>query len=226
MDIKVQIPTQLNEITLKQYQSYIGIVDQWRSIEDSGADNSDSEMFYLLKTLELFTGINYEDGLKLRITDVKKTVEKLEGLLTLKPDLVKTFKLGDTEFGFIPKLDDMTFGEYVDIDSSLGNWEEMHKCMAVLYRPIKKKVGDLYVIKDYKGDNYHEAMKVMPLDAVLSSLIFFYHLGIELSTGMTKYLESQMKSQGSSQDPTLHKNGVGINRSIHLLKEMLQDMEI
>ena len=226
MDIKVQIPTKLNEITLKQYQSYISIVDQWQLIEDSNGSDGNSEMFYLLKTLELFTGINYEDGLKLRITDVKNTIEKIESLLALKPDLVTNFKLGDTEFGFIPKLDDMTFGEYVDLDSSLGNWEEMHKCMAVLYRPIKKKVGDLYVIKDYKGDNYHEAMKLMPLDAVLSSLVFFYHLGMELSTGMTKYLESQMSNQALNQDPTLQKNGVGINRSIHLLKEMLQDMKI
>ena len=42
--------------------------------------------------------------------------------------------------------------------------------MAVLYSPVKKKNKDLYLIDDYKGDLYHEAMKVMPLDAAFSAL--------------------------------------------------------
>jgi len=222
MEIKVQIPDTLNEITLAQYSKYLDIVDQYTSMRE----DKSSDSFYLLKTLEIFTGINYEDGLKLKLSDVRRIVSKLEGLLSQKPELVREFTLGDTSFGFIPKLDDMTFGEYIDLDTNLSDWSEMYKAMAVLYRPIQKKYDGLYTIEPYKGDVYYEAMKLMPLDAVFSSLLFFYHLGMELSIGMTKFLETESKELTLTQQQTLQENGVGISRSIHLLKEMLQDIKL
>ena len=139
MEIKVQIPDSLNEITLSQYSKYLDIVDQYTSMRE----DKSSDSFYLLKTLEIFTGINYEDGLKLKLSDVRRIVSKLEGLLSQKPELVREFTLGDTSFGFIPKLDDMTFGEYIDLDTNLSDWSEMYKAMAVLYRPIQKKYDGL-----------------------------------------------------------------------------------
>jgi len=222
MEIKVQVPDTLSEITLTQYAKYLDILDQYTNMRD--AKSSDS--FYLLKTLEVFTGINYEDGLQLKLSDVRRIVSNLEGLLSKKPELVREFTLGDTSFGFIPKLDDMTFGEYIDLDTNLSDWSQMYKAMAVLYRPIEKKYDDLYTIEPYKGDAYYDAMRLMPLDAVFSSLLFFYHLGMELSIGMTKFLENQSKELSSTQQQTLQENGVGISRSIHLLKEMLQDIKI
>tara|TARA_B000000532_G_C18809191_1_gene380579 strand:- start:181 stop:852 length:672 start_codon:yes stop_codon:yes gene_type:complete len=223
MEIKVNIPDHLKEITVQQYAAYLNIVDQFEKMKEK---NENSDVFYLLKTLEIFTGINYEDGLKLKLSDVKRIVLKIENLLSQKPELVSNFKIGDTTFGFIPKLDDMTFGEYVDIDTNISDWNNMHKTMAVLYRPIKKKVKDKYIIEEYKGDLYHEAMKIMPLDAAFSALIFFYHLGMDLSIGMTKYLEKDRKKETSQQSQILEENGVGISRSINLLKEMLQDMRL
>ena len=222
MEIKVQIPDTLNEITLTQYSKYLDIVDQYQNMREGKSSDS----FYLLKTLEIFTGLKYEDGLKLKLSDVRRIVSKLEGLLSQKPELVREFTLGDTSFGFIPKLDDMTFGEYIDLDTNLSDWSEMYKAMAVLYRPIQKKYDGLYTIEPYKGDVYYEAMKLMPLDAEFSSLLFFYHLGMELSIGMTKFLETESKDLTLTQQRTLQENGVGISRSIHLLKEMLQDIKL
>ncbi len=223
MEIKVNIPDHLKEITVQQYAAYLNIVDQFEKMKEK---NQNSDVFYLLKTLEIFTGINYEDGLKLKLSDVKRIILKIENLLSQKPELVTNFKIGDTTFGFIPKLDEMTFGEYVDIDTNISDWDNMHKTMAVLYRPIKKKIKDKYIIEEYKGDLYHEAMKIMPLDAAFSALIFFYHLGMDLSIGMTKFLEKDKSQPTSQQSQILEENGVGISRSINLLKEMLQDMRL
>jgi len=222
MELKVSVPTKLKEMSLSQYSKYLEMVEQYQQMRD---ETKNPDTFYMLKTLEIFCGINYEDGLKLRLQDVRKIVNKIESLLAEKPELVRTFKVGDTEFGFIPKLDDMTFGEYIDIDTNLGNWSNMHKAIAVLYRPIKKKDGEKYLIDDYKGDLYHDAMKHTPLDAVLGCLLFFYHLGIDLSNAMTKYLE-EASPEVLAQYKTLEGNGVGINRSIRLLRETLQDMRI
>ena len=204
MEIKVNIPDHLKEITVQQYAAYLNIVDQFEKMKEK---NQNSDVFYLLKTLEIFTGINYEDGLKLKLSDVKRIILKIENLLSQKPELVTNFKIGDTTFGFIPKLDEMTFGEYVDIDTNISNWDNMHKTMAVLYRPIKKKIKDKYIIEEYKGDLYHEAMKIMPLDAAFSALIFII-LGMDLSIGMTKFLEKDKSQPTLQQSQILKKMGL------------------
>jgi hypothetical protein len=54
------------------------------------------------------------------------------------------------EYGFIPNLDDMSFGEYVDLDTYLGDWQNIHRAMAVLYRPIREKRGERYNIVPYE----------------------------------------------------------------------------
>ena len=223
MEIKVKVPSKLSELTLEQYAKYSEMLVQYEAMKD---EKSNPEIFYMLKTLEIFCGINYEDGMKIRVQDVKKLVHAMEKLLSEKPELIRTFDVGDTTFGFIPQLDDMTFGEYIDVDTNLGDWNNMHKVVAVLYRPIKKRMQDKYIIDDYKGDLFHDVMKKTPLDVVFSSLIFFYHLGIDLSNAMTKFLEEEAKATDLAPSKILDVNGVGINRSIRLLKETLQNMTI
>ncbi len=223
MEIKVQIPSELNEINVQQYARYLDIVEQHEKMQQKSEKKTN--IFYLLKTLEIFTGIKYEDGLSLRLSDVRRIVVKIEKLLSEKPDLTKIFELGNVEFGFIPKLDDMTFGEYVDLDTNIGNWNDMHKAMAVLYRPVIKRNKDKYLIEEYRGDSYHEAMKVMPLGIAFGALIFFYHLGRDLSIGMTKFLE-KTKTQESMPSQIFQENTVGIKASIVSLRETLQDMRL
>jgi hypothetical protein len=217
MQIEIEVPSNLSEITLSQYKRYLKLVD----------DNEDGDLrsqFISFKMLEIFCNVPYKSALKLKMTDVNKVVEHLISILNTQPELVHSFTIGDTEFGFIPKLDDMTFGEYIDLDNSLGDWKSMHKAMAVLYRPIDKRIGKFYQIKEYTGDNYHEAMELTPLDAVFGSMLFFYHLGIDLSRLMMNYLEVAENQITLPED--LQRNGVGINQFTHSLKEMLDDMKI
>ena len=119
----------------------------------------------------------------------------------------------------------MSFGEYIDLDNFLGDWDKMHKAMSVLYRPTKTRTGALYSIKNYEGDIYHESMKQMPLDAVFHSIVFFYTLGIELSKTMMNYLDKD-QTQALTQYLTSQPNGDGITQFTDLLKETLQDMKI
>ena len=114
----------------------------------------------------------------------------------------------------------MTFGEYVDLDSNLGNWDNMYKAMAVLYRPIKQKVGDKYIIEEYRGDAYYDAMIHTPMDAVVSSMVFFYNLGRELSVAMTKYLEEEGMLEDSMLSQTSLISGDGIKAYKHLANLM------
>ena len=118
----------------------------------------------------------------------------------------------------------MTFGEYVDLDTYIGDYENMHRAMSVLYRPIVQRYKDKYLVDEYSGDE-SDKMKDMPMDAVLSSILFFYHLGMDLSKTMLNYLQEE-GSKDLVQQLTLEKNGAGINQFSDSLKEILQDLKI
>ena len=140
-----------------------------------------------------------------------------------KPNLVRQFNIGKKSYGFIPKLEDMSFGEYIDLDTYISDTENLHRAMAVLYRPIKQKYQDKYLIEDYNGEE-SDVMKSMPMDAVLSSILFFYHLGMELSQAMMSYLEEEEIALLQQQISV--ENGDGINHFSDSLKEILQDLKI
>ena len=106
--------------------------------------------------LELFCGLKIDDALKVKMSDMNIIVSKLNECLSEKPELITRFKLGNTEFGFIPQLDDMTFGMFVDLENSISDWDSMHKAMAVLYRPVTQRIKGQYEIEDYRGDSWQE----------------------------------------------------------------------
>jgi len=213
MKIEVIIPSELSEITLDQYQRYLKI-----------SDKETDEGFLRSKMLEIFCGIKLNDTMKMKLSDVNAITEILNDMFESKPKLVHRFKMKGVEYGFIPNLDDISLGEYIDLDTFIGDWDNMHRAMAVLYRPVKQKYGERYNIEEYQVTD-GEVMKDMPMDAVISSILFFYHLGIDLSQAMMNYLEDSQETR-LVQYLSSDKSGVGINQFTHSLKEILQDLRI
>jgi hypothetical protein len=213
MRVKVTIPNDLSEITLRQYQKFLKIQEQ-----------NENESFLASKMMEIFCGIKLGDAMKMRATDVNRITSILADMFEQKPNLVQKFKMNGIEYGFIPNLDNMSLGEYVDLDNYLSKWESMEYAMAVLYRPITNKLKDKYTIEEYKAKD-QDIMKDMPMDAVLSSMLFFYRLGIDLSRVMMNYLEQEEVTNSRLQD-SLRQSGVGINQFTHSLKEILQELNI
>ena len=217
MEVKIKVPNHLSEIPLHKYQ-------QFQKVLDVNKDAGMSDIFIQEKMLQIFCDLPLSDALKYRKGDIDNITNIITETLEQKPDLVRNFKIGDTEFGFIPKLEDMTFGEYIDLDNYIGDVKNLHKAMAVLYRPIKQKIKGKYLIHEYKGDDYHEAMLHTPMDAVISSMVFFWHLGIELSTAMIAYLQVHHKEDLTAEQISAL-NGVGINLSMHLPMGMLPNLK-
>ena len=103
----------------------------------------------------------------------------------------------------------------------------MHNAMAVLYRPVTKKLKDKYQIEEYNGSyTYCDAMNFMPVDVVLGAVVFFYNLGNELLKSTIVYLENNQEFQNIVNNHNLEVNGVGIHHSMLLLKEMLEDLKM
>ena len=210
--MKIVIPNSLNEITLGQYQEFYKLND----VEDVKVVER--------RMIEIFCQVPMKYVNQMKAIDVKEIIQILTSMLENKPSLVNLFKMDGVEYGFIPDLDDMTFGEYVDIDTFIGDTNNLHRAMNVLYRPVKIKRSGRYQIEDYDSDKY-ERMLNMPMDAVISSILFFYHLGIDLSQIMMDY--SKMKNEKNMMQYLIsEENGDGINPSFTSLKTMLDDLRI
>ena len=212
MKVDINIPDSLGEITLEQYQKYLKIQDQ----------NTD-EKFLAVKLIEIFCGLRGDHVLMMRATDIQDIVNIITEMLNDSPQLVTQFKMNGVQYGFIPKLEDMTFGEYIDLDTFMGDWDNMHRAMNVLYRPITDQYGEKYAIAEY-DINTPDKMKDMPMNAVLGSILFFYNLGMDLSRTMLNSLASREASL--AQHLISEENGVGINHFTHSLKGILDDLKI
>lgn len=215
MKINITIPENLNEITLYQYQRFEKLIK----------DNEASE-FVNQKTIEIFCNIELKDIARIRIAEVSEILKHLNELLQNKPKLTQTFKLGVYEFGFIPKLEDLTAGEYIDVENYLSDTQTLHKAMAVLFRPIKSKVNKLYTIEEYESsDKYSEVLKYMPLDVALGCMLFFSTLLNDCVNGLTDYIQSEVE-QSEAVKNLLEKSGVGINQSMLQLKETFSTLNL
>lgn len=218
MKTEIVIPTSLSEIPLRSYQEFMKVVEK-----------SNDEEFIGQKTIEIFCGLKMKDVVKVKWSDVKSLTLHLNEIFKTKPKFQATFKINDMEFGFIPNLEDMTFGEYIDLESNISSVETFHKAMAVMYRPITKKVKDRYEIFEYTGtDEFSDVMKYAPLDVVMAATVFFSTLGSDLVqhtlTSLEKELKKNPKLMTSAKERNLIKDGDGTIQSMHSLRETLQSL--
>ncbi len=111
--------------------------------------------------------------------------------------LKRIIEIDGIEYGFHPDLDSISLGEFADIETFIKSGIEKHlpELMAVLYRPIKEKKNDIYIIDAYDGNIRlrTEEMKKMSAQQVQGALVFFYTLGKELSEILPLYLMEQMR---------------------------------
>ena len=213
MKLNILVPDHLNEITLEQYQKFAKLNNK----ENEGS------AFLLHKMIEIFCNVDLKNIATIKYTDVQKITVHLNKVFDTKTDLIPTFTLKGIEYGFIPQLDEMSFGEYIDLDNYLGDWDNMHKAMSVLYRPIKFRKENKYQIEDYKMSN--DIMKQMPLDIALGAMVFFYHLNNELLQITMNYLNKEIPNKLTyQQKQILEQSGAGINQSMDLLKGMLPSL--
>ena len=182
--------------------------------------------FLNMKLVEIFCNISLAEVDKISVRGFNKVLEILNKAFGEKPKLIRRFKLEGVDMGFIPKLDDISLGEYIDIESNISNWQKMHIVMSVMYRPVNFKLGDKYGIAPYEAkEEIQQIMKNMPMDVVLSSMVFFYDLGKVLLRAIPRYMEKNLsKKDMQLLEAHLAKSGDGINQYMHSLKEMSLDL--
>ena len=187
-------------------------LEKWLKLIDfkEGTKTEEAE-----KTIAELSNIPNKLIKELALQDVAVIMSKMAELQEKQnSSLKKIIKIDGVEYGFHPDLDSITLGEYADLEHyiKLGIEKHLPEIMAVLYRPIKEKKNDIYIIDAYDGNIQirAEEMKKMSAEQVQSALRFFFVLGKELSKILPLYLMDQlMEMKMQLQQKALQKNGDG-----------------
>ena len=204
----IQAPTSLRQIKLKNYQKF--------SLKENPSNED------LIKCI---LGISSQDLSKIKANDIDQIVLSINDLFIKDQPFIPTFTIYGTTYGFIPKLDEITYGENKDITNYINDWGNMHKAMAVMFRPVTQMVGNKYSIEEYEGSHiYSEVMKDMPLNVVMGAMVFFYNLTNALLNSIPNYLEKEVKAE-QMRGVVSAESGEAIANYIVSLKETLQDLK-
>ncbi len=208
MKQEVNIPTELSELKLWQYQQFMKL-----------------EKPTELDMISIFLKVDKEIVRQMELTSVEEITQELNKMFEGEGEFHQTFKMGSQEFGFIPSLDDITFGENSDIVKYIKDWGTMHNALAVMYRPITMKRKGQYVIEEYQSsEKYAELMRKAPLSIAMGAMVFFYLLTSELLDSTLKFMETEVGNQ-LKQGQISGKSGENIVSSLKLLKETLGDLK-
>lgn len=221
-EFQIKVPSVKENIQLHKYQRYVKLLQ----------DNEDIDIdFHRLKVLQIFCGLELSEANKMPITELDFIVEHIVSMMSREDKLQRRFTMTDpsgktVEFGFMPNLSEMTLGEYVDLESYISDWEQMHKALAVMYRPIIGGNKDFYEIEEYEGSSkYADIMRDAPMTVATGAMVFFYSLGKELLRTTLHSLQEEVQKDLHQQKHPSEANGDGINQYMHSLEEMSLSLE-
>jgi hypothetical protein len=141
---------------------------------------------------------------KLNPESIQRIVTAFEQLIQNETQLhLKFVDLNGTRYGFIPDMDIMSADEWIDLDEFCKmvydpvkpQVEKLTCIMAVLYRPIKTKLGNRYTIATYTGEEQYanaDDINQLSMSVVNAALLFFSTFEIAL---LENFLESMMELQ-------------------------------
>lgn len=181
--MKIQVPTSINDVTLREFQKFSEI-----NGEDQDAD------FVLFKTISIFCDVPMDIVAKFPQKEAEQIADEIRNVLNETATFQRRFVMDGVEYGFIPDLEAMTIGEYVDLEQGLADPKQYHKAAAVMYRPIKRSYKEVYAIEPYDATNGSaDVMRDMPFGLVQAGSVFFYNIANELLLVSPTYLKNQMK---------------------------------
>ena len=194
MKVKVKKEGKVKEFKLINSWEDVTL-ETWLSLIDFETGTKTEEA---TETIAALSNIPKQLVKELALKDVAVLMSKIAELQQKQDtNLKKIIEIEGIEYGFHPDLDSITLGEYADIETFIKNGVEKHlpELCAVLFRPIKEKKNDLYIIDAYDGNIRlrAEEMKKMSAQQVQSALVFFYTFGKELSAILPLFLMEQLK---------------------------------
>lgn len=185
--MKIQVPTHINDITLEQYQKFALI----------NTEEQDKE-FFMFKTIEIFCGVDIALVSKMRLSDAESISNEVLEVLQQNVPFTNKFELDGVKYGFIPDLQAISLGEFIDLEEGLSKDKDFHKAASVMFRPIVKEFGELYTIEGYEASTeMHHVMKQAPVGIISAAIVFFYNIAKELLKASQDF-SSQEKEEATT----------------------------
>lgn len=212
--MKINIPENLNEITIKQFFDF-----------KKCCDTNQDDQYLRLAMVSIFCDVSVEDIKKISSKDFIDISNQLTNVLKETPTHIERFIINGVEFGFIPNLENITAGEYIELDTLFKDEETYLEQMAVMYRPVVSKHKNLYSIEPFESTEKHkDIMIAAPISAYLGSKVFFCNLLNELLESFQLFLIMGGK-EVTDLGEVLATNGVGINQFIQSLEEVSMNLK-
>tara|TARA_R110000822_G_scaffold129503_1_gene265676 strand:- start:754 stop:1353 length:600 start_codon:yes stop_codon:yes gene_type:complete len=194
MKVKIKKEGKVKEFKLINSWDDVNLETWTKLLEYSKKTNTDEA----IETITTLSNIPKDLIKELSLYNVVLMMNKISELQAVKDNALKRIiEINGVEYGFHPDLDLITLGEYADIESFIkfGIYKRLPELMAILYRPIKEKKNDKYIIEPYDGDirMRTEEMKQMKALQVQSAMVFFYRFVKVFLPIMQSCLQEQLK---------------------------------
>lgn len=224
--LEVNIPSGWQDVTLKDYLAYQKALKPYEGVEDY-------DRIVFEKAINHFCNISTEDLYDIPVENYNALFDRVKDILTEGYDLplVHRFTILSTEFGFIPNLNEMSYGEYLDLVTYFKDmWVNMPTIMSILYRPVIESDKSTYSISSYKGtnENTEELFKEkLTMDIVWGAIGFFLNLQKDLVNDTLIFLSKKMENLTTDivHSETLIKSGQDTSQLQSLLTEMSQNLK-
>ena len=189
MKVKIKKKDKVKKYKVVESWSDVTLESWAKLIEFEGLSSSKEA----IETISAVSDIPKKLIKELSLQDVATIMKYLSELEVEKEgSLYHVITLEGKQYGFHPNLEDLTLGEYADIETFIQNGlkQNMPQIMAILYRPIVEKEKDVYAIESYDGNIRvrAELMKKMTAEQVQGALVFFYNFVTKFLRTMLLYL--------------------------------------
>ena len=218
--VKHTIPTRWEEIKLSLYLKYYDAIKNLKP-EDEGYNET------VLKEFAHYICLIHRDLFPaLEMATMNEISENMTRMFkqTSNMPLVQTFKIGETEYGFHPNLQELTYGEYLDLTlygQKLWEQDNIYKFLSILYRPIIRKSGKEYILDEYSGTSQVRIdifKSHMTCDVIWGAISFFLLLQLALVNSTNLYLTELTQEVAQELKRTLQTSGEHIKQSIAWLE--------
>ena len=143
-----------------------------------------SDDLFAAKLINIFTDAPIEDLLNANYQEVNYLASQIMSMIpTGKPKFVDRFTIDGIDYGFFPKWEKLSFGEWVDMDTIASKSETelldvLHILAAIMYRPIiSEKSKHDFEIEKYDVKSMEERAEIfknkLDISVLLAAQFFF-----------------------------------------------------
>ena len=103
--------------------------------------------YFAAKLISILTGAPLKELLEYDYQEINFLASEILSLIPLAPKFEDRFLLDGVKYGFFPNWKDLSFAEFVDLDTLSSKkpdelLEQLHYLTAVMYRPITEERGE------------------------------------------------------------------------------------